>query len=130
MELELMLDRVVPALIQVESGGDDYAINYREEAVGCLQIRRLALADFNAHHRNERYEHHDMFERAKAVRVCRWYLSYWGTRNESSPVPSAEKLARIWNGGPSGHRKPTTLPYWEKVKIVLDKPTTSPQTSR
>lgn len=119
MQIELTLDRLIPALIQVESGGDDFAINYREEAVGCLQITRAVVADFNARHKNERYEHHDMFERAKAVRVARWYLTYWGTRNQVLGPPSSEKLARIWNGGPTGHHKSTTDTYWEKVKLFL-----------
>lgn len=119
MQIELTLDQLIPALIQVESNGDDHAINYREEAVGCLQITRAVVADFNARHKNERYEHHEMFERAKAVRVARWYLTYWGTRNESYPNPTPEKLARIWNGGPSGHQKPATEKYWQKVKLYF-----------
>lgn len=32
-----------------------------------------------------------------------------------------EKLARIWNGGPTGYRKKATIPYWEKVKIQIER---------
>lgn len=32
-----------------------------------------------------------------------------------------ETLARIHNGGPRGHRKKATIPYWERVKAVMKK---------
>jgi hypothetical protein len=30
-----------------------------------------------------------------------------------------EEAARIWNGGPTGHRKLATVTYWNKVKKHL-----------
>jgi hypothetical protein len=33
--------------------------------------------------------------------------------------PTDEILARNWNGGWNGYRKPSTLKYWQKVKSQL-----------
>ena len=35
--------------------------------------------------------------------------------------PTYEVYARIWNGGPDGWKKRSTLKYWKKVKKELKK---------
>jgi hypothetical protein len=39
--------------------------------------------------------------------------------NKYAKNGSAEKKARIWNGGPAGASKPKTKDYWSKVKLNL-----------
>ena len=49
-------------------------------------------------------------DEAYARRVVIAYLTRYGKGKTD------EQLARIHNGGPSGHRKSSTLKYWKKVQ--------------
>jgi hypothetical protein len=40
---------------------------------------------------------------------------YW----ERYDAVTDEQKARIWNGGPGGMRKKTTLAYWRKVQEAM-----------
>jgi len=50
------------------------------------------------------------------------YLSYYGEQyeRETGQPPTDEVYARIWNGGPSGWRKDSTLEYWGRVQAFLE----------
>lgn len=121
---ERSIDQLIEALIEVESHGNDYAIgdkHLKDKAYGCLQIRRSCLEDVNqllgTKHRPE-----DMLgKRALSVKMCRTYLSRYATRKALGREPTIEDMARIWNGGPAGWRKKSTLPYWHKVQKVLNR---------
>jgi hypothetical protein len=55
-----------------------------------------------------------MTNRVQARAVCEAYLRHYGKGK------STEEQARIWNGGPQGHKKKTaTQAYWAKVKKEL-----------
>jgi hypothetical protein len=59
--------------------------------------------------------------------VCAIYLGHYASGK------TTEATSRIWNGGPQGHRKASTIAYWRKVKAQLSKsnvPPSSPQPSR
>ena len=50
-----------------------------------------------------------------------WYarkviVAYWD--RYASDKATFEELARIHNGGPKGHKKVSTVKYWEKVKYA------------
>lgn len=120
-----MLDvpaRLIAALIAVESAGNDSAVGPRGE-VGCLQVRECVIADVNrilwGRGVFTRYALGDMFDRPLAIRVCRIYLGYYGDPWRLGRQPTEEDLARIWNGGPRGYFRPSTLPYWERVRAHL-----------
>ena len=118
----------IQSLIDVESSGDDAAIGDNGKAKGCLQIWNIVVEDVNRLY-NTNYTHDDVFDREKAVQICVYYLTYWGEFYENAMhcKPTYEILARIWNGGPHGWAKDSTLPYWEKVKQRLHElsPTTN-----
>jgi hypothetical protein len=106
---------LLAALIAVESGGRDQAIGDRhlsQPAVGALQIRQPALDDANRIIRTN-WTIMQMTNRAIAIRVADAYLSHYGKGK------SLHDLARIWNGGPNGHRRPSTLSYLNKIKRYL-----------
>lgn len=48
------------------------------------------------------------FDKSKEI-----FLIY---QNQYSADYSLERIARNWNGGPSGYKKDSTLPYWNKVE--------------
>lgn len=107
------LTNLISALIIVESSGNDMAIGDNGKAIGPLQIHRGVVLDVNRI-TGSHYKHSEMTNRVAARAVCEAYLKAYGKGC------STEQLARKWNGGgPSGDNKPSTLPYWNKVKKHL-----------
>ncbi len=115
--------KLIGALIQVESSGDDHAIgdqHIKDHAYGCLQVRRLCLADVNRRF-GTKIELKDLLgDRAKSEWVCRKYLEIYATPKRLGKEPTHEDMARIWNGGPNGWKQSSTLGYWSKVKRQLN----------
>ena len=102
------------AICTVESGGDCDAHNKEEDAVGIAQIRPIAVREAN---RIKGYECWKLADRWNPL-FSRGMFEAITTRH--TPVPyTYEAAARIWNGGPRGHTKESTLPYWSKVKHEL-----------
>jgi hypothetical protein len=99
-------DRLVKAVVLVESSGDTLAYNIAEEAIGAFQIRPIRLLDYNQRTgKNYKTENCYNFEISKEI------FLYYARKTGS---PDYETIARKWNG--SGK---TTLDYWEKVKSYL-----------
>ena len=105
---------LINAMIQVESEGNNSAYCAAEEAVGCLQIRPIMLREVNRIleicNKAERYTLEDRWSRDKSIEM----FNVWkGFHHKDS---SSEKIARNWNGGPTGINNPRTVRYWNKVK--------------
>jgi hypothetical protein len=109
---QVNLGPLIAALITVESNGRDNAIGDAGLAIGALQIHRAVVVDANRI-AGTSYTHQQMTNRVAARRVCEIYLSRYAAGKTN------EEAARIWNGGPTGHRKPATISYWNKVKKHL-----------
>ena len=113
----LKLSILLSAMAQVESGGNPHAFNYHEQAYGLLQIREQALKDVNKY-RLQSYRLEDAFDPDHARDIAAHYLRIW------CPVAnrySFEDAARIYNGGPAGWWKLSTLRYWYRVKTELER---------
>lgn len=108
-------DNLINALICVESNGNDYALGDNGNAIGCLQIWECVIDDVNRIYKTH-YTHKDAYNRTKSIAICKAYLRHYAPANASDEV-----FARIWNGGPKGHKKQSTLKYWNKVKKALKK---------
>tara|TARA_B100001059_G_scaffold1116_1_gene885 strand:- start:8522 stop:9073 length:552 start_codon:yes stop_codon:yes gene_type:complete len=110
-------DRIINALIQIESGGNDDAYCVEEDAVGALQIRRTMVRDVNRILKRQgsekRYEYKDRWCRQRSIEMFNIYRDYYN-------LVTPEEIARCWNGGPKGIYKPATVAYWNKVKNHLD----------
>lgn len=106
------LTNLITALIAVESSGNDLAIGDQGRAIGALQIHRAVVVDVNRF-TGSHYRHQDMTNRATARKVCQAYLEHYARG------ATDEQAARRWNGGPTGDRKPATLPYWRKVEKAM-----------
>lgn len=99
-------DRLVKAIVQVESAGDTLAYNLLEEAVGAFQIRPIRLFDYYRRTGiNYKLKDCHNFEISKEIFL--YYARLTG-------YPDYETIARNWNG--SGN---ATLDYWKKVKSNL-----------
>ena len=103
---------LIDAIIHVESRGNSMAHNKREDAVGVLQIRPIMLREVNRLLGYDKYTLKDRWSKAKSIEM-------FEVIREHTTNPTHEKLARNWNGGWNGYKKPSTLKYWNKVKEQL-----------
>ncbi len=106
------LHSLISALMIVESSGNDQAIGDNGRALGPLQIHRGVVLDVNRI-TGSKYQWQQMTNRAQARAVCQAYLEHYGRGK------SLEDQARIWNGGPSGHKKAATVSYWRRVQKAI-----------
>ena len=115
--MDALLTILIPPLIQVESSGDSNAVGDGGKAVGCLQIHKCVVEDVNRIYQTK-YTEKDRLNKAKYMSICRLYLKYYGTRYQLKTGKKAtmEAIARIWNGGPDGWKKQSTVKYWDKIK--------------
>ena len=105
-------------MIIAESGANPKAIGAKGE-VGCLQIRQGVLDDVNRFQDKIHFTREDCFDRSRSIAICRAYLAHYCTRESIGHEPTLENMAQVWNGGPSGWKKPETLAFWEKVEREL-----------
>jgi hypothetical protein len=99
-------DRLLKAVLRVESSGDTLAYNIIEEAVGGLQIRPIRLLDYNQR-TGKNYKLADCYNFRISKEIFFYYASQYGTTDY-------ESIARSWNG--SGI---ATIDYWAKVRALL-----------
>jgi len=118
-------DALWRAIVAVESRGDVNAYNAHDGATGMAQIRSVCLEDANRiaglRGMDERFSAADRSNPRAARRIWNLYLDFYGKQDEKETglKPTDEVFARIWNGGPSGWRKTSTLPYWNRIREAL-----------
>ena len=105
-------DRLFKAIVEVESQGNPNAVGDGGRAHGLTQAWRGAWTDgckalgvhwdYRAGVRDPR----------KCSRVFYAYTSLYGAQTD-------QERARIWNGGPRGHHRKSTLSYWRKVRRAM-----------
>jgi len=112
--------KLIEALEQVESNGDVLAIGDYGKAYGCLQIWNIVIQDVNRISKSN-FKHKDAFNRDKAFKIAEIYLNYWGKvyERKTGKKVTNEVYVRLFNGGPSGYKKKSTIKYWKKVKEKL-----------
>ena len=114
-------EKFLEALIYVESKGNDSAIGDRhlgsQYAVGVLQIRPIMVREVNRILKLKGDEHQfqlkDRYDREKSIQM---FLIWKEFHHKDSDY---EEIARSWNGGPNGMKKPRTYSYWKKVEKQL-----------
>lgn len=86
-------------------------------AVGPLQIQPAVVADVNRI-AGTHYTLEDRRDFGKSQEIAKIYLSYWAERYAwtTGREPTLEVYCRIWNGGPYGWNKKSTLAYWRKCQ--------------
>ena len=124
-EANVTITDVIYAIEEVESNRDPYAINIKENALGCLQIRPMMVADYNRI-TGEHLPHDVAYNRSMAYIIASTIFNHY---IKDIKNPNAKHLAFIWNGGggarhrvdnPKKDRKQKMLDaYWEKVKLHL-----------
>ena len=112
---EIVSDRLLDAIAQVESAGDCNAVGDSGNAVGCMQIWPIMVKDVNRIIGKEKYTLKDRYSRQKSYEMCRIFLNYY------CKGMSDFNKARCWNFGPNGHKKKATIKYGNKVLRELRK---------
>lgn len=108
------------AIAAVESGNDNAALG-RNGEIGALQIGMLAHMDASlalVSEGEKRYAHHEMYDWGKACITARAYLRRYCTAARLGREPTLIDAARIWHGGPNGHRKEHTIHYANRVMNI------------
>ena len=112
---DVNLEKFLKAIHQVESGGKLGAIvGDNGRALGPFQIHKVYWADV-APQIGGRYQDVTDYKYARKVMIA-YFLKY---AKDALQNKDWEKLAKIHNGGPKGHKKTSTDKYWTKVKSHL-----------
>ena len=105
-------ERVINAIIQVESKGNPKAFNPNGNCAGILQITPGLVKQCNAWLKakksKKRYTLADRYNVKKSKEMFEMYQHYFNPSND------VEKAIRIWNGGP-GYKVKSTNEYYKKV---------------
>jgi len=102
-------------LIALESHGNHIAVGDGHKSIGALQIQPAVIADVNRIY-GYRFTHQDAYDFTTAKVILASYLNHYCTRERLGREPTEEDAARIWNGGPDGWRRRSTLPYLKKYR--------------
>ena len=117
--LDECFKNVLPALISVESNGDDKAIGDQGMAIGCLQIHPIMVREVNRIIGEEKYKLEDRIDRDKSIKMCQIFLHHWSSRLYMKYGLSEELMARLWNAGSTNVFCPKTDKYWKKIKVKI-----------
>jgi hypothetical protein len=107
------IDRLLDAIAKVESRSDPNAVGDHGRAIGVYQIHRRYWQD-GTRILGKDWPYEDAADPVKARQVVRAYLCHYG--RDMNLID----MARIHNGGPSGHKKQSTQDYARKIEAILD----------
>lgn len=108
-------------LVLLESSGNDRAVDSSGLCWGPVQIKEIYVRDVNRI-AGTSYRHEDAPDRAKAFDMFKIYVSHYATEARLGRPPSWEDAARIHARGPNGWRDPRAIPYWKRLKSLIQKP--------
>jgi len=122
----ITIGALIDAIHQVEtSGALDAPDGDGGRSIGPLQISKACYKDakyeyFRCSRNTSWFSYEEVRNISAARMVFYWYIFRWAKQQlYNLTLEDCEKISRIWNGGPTGHRKKSTGPYWEKVKTAL-----------
>jgi len=110
------IEELIQAIAFIESGGNpnvigDLALGI--PSVGLLQIRPIMVREVNRILKKQglvqRYKNHDRQKAKASIEMFNIWANAYHTNS------SFEKIARNWNGGPTGYKKSATVQYWAKI---------------
>jgi len=102
----------------VESGGDASATGDGGKAVGIAQIWPITVKDCNRIIGREEFT---IADRLSPERFKQMFFIYTKHYCKAAGGWTDERAARIWNGGPTGYKKQSTVKYWNNVKSYMEK---------
>lgn len=106
--------KLLAAIRQVESGGNDQAVGDNGKAIGPYQIHRVYWQDAVEFDKKIGGSYGDCYDPEYAEKIVRAYMRRYAPKDASD-----ETYARIHNGGPRGASVKATKPYWAKVRRAM-----------
>lgn len=107
-------DQLVKAIHKVESGGRvGKILGDSGRALGPLQIHYANWKDAISFDKSIGGTYSDCQDLGYSIKIFNAYIKKYADGKD------AEDKARIWNGGPQGHKKSVTKNYWKAVKANL-----------
>ena len=103
-------------LYQIETGGcedPNNAVGDDGTSLGSLQISRGAWQDSTEYDGTIGGTYDDCRDYKYSCRIAKAYLTRYGI---NKGIVDPVKLARIWNRGPSGYKKESSVKYGNKFK--------------
>ena len=110
--------KLIDAICKVESNNGMYIAGDNGKAIGCLQIWKNVVDDVNKYSK-VKYTYADRYDKVKSYEMFKLYIGHYATQKRLGRKPTNEDMARIWNGGPNGYKKTSTIKYWNKVKKYI-----------
>ncbi|WP_035648717.1 hypothetical protein [Bradyrhizobium sp. ORS 285] len=120
--MPIITDKIINAVIMQESRGDDMAIgdlHLPNKAYGPMQIRQPVCDDVNRVFGTNLTAQIMRGNRQLSIDTFEKYLKIYATDKRLGRAPTTEDICRIWNGGPFGYEKPSTLVYWQQIQRYL-----------
>jgi hypothetical protein len=109
---------LLDAISKVESNDNDDAVGDNGKALGRYQIWKIYWQDAVEKCSDLRRAGYECVQdKVYAERILVAYMLRYAKKAIENK--DFEKLSRIHNGGPTGHKKKATLPYWNKVNKIL-----------
>jgi hypothetical protein len=111
------LNHIIDVLKFVEASNNPNKIGDGGKSFGILQIQQIAIDDVNER-LGTSYVHEDAFDIECAEEIFELYISIWACNLEKNEqrVATDEDIVRIWNGGPYGYKRNSTLKYYQKYR--------------
>ena len=87
------------------------------KSYGILQIQKAVIIDVNEKY-GTNYTHRDAFKINCAEEIFILYVTMWSKHLElkENRTVTTEDIVRIWNGGPNGYKRNSTMGYLAKFK--------------
>jgi len=124
---DVRLPEIREVLKHVETNYNPDMIGDNGASFGILQIQQIAIDDVNLKY-GTKYTHQDAFNVTYAEEIFDLYVTIWANKLEirEGRKATTEDIVRIWNGGPRGYQRKSTIKYYNKFKKYLckmEKPT-------
>ena len=112
--------QVIDIVKQLESNNDPTKIGDNGASWGILQIQQIAIDDVNIYYGTQ-YIHQDAFEISCSEEIFILYTQLWSDKilRLNGKRVNEFDMIRIWNGGPKGYLKTSTLAYLNKYITII-----------
>lgn len=107
--------KFMEAIITVESKWNKNAFCKKERALGWMQVRPILIKDVNRIS-PIKFKLDDRTVMLKNIKLFTLYSRMY--QQNALKHNNFKRLSRLWNGGPNGHRIPSTIGYWKRVNKV------------